>query len=308
MKKRNILILGGNGFIGQNLARSLANEDNVHATVFDRTQLPFTNPNISYIEGDFFNDDDLVRALKGKDCVVHALSTINPSNSNMRYAQAYEKDVLQTIALCDELRKREIELVFLSSGGTVYGEQDIFPIKESANPLPINHYGGLKLCLENFIRVCNRQFKTRFKIARIANPYGPGQDYRKGVGFIDAVLRSALDSTALTVWGDGSIVRDYVHIDDVSRMLRNVIDYEGTYDTFNIGSGIGTSQAEIIRIAKTIFPNLQVHYEKERSVDVKSVILDISRILETDHQEPINIEMGIASYCAYLSNKTIQDR
>lgn len=303
MKKSNILILGGNGFIGQNLAHRLANEGDMSVSVFDRAQPPIVNPNISYIEGDFFNDADLARALEGKDCVVHALSTINPSNSNTMYARAYEKDVLQTIALCDSLRESQAELVFLSSGGTVYGEQDAFPIPESANPLPINHYGGLKLCLENFLRVCNRQFETKFKIARVANPYGPGQDYRKGVGFVDAVLRSALDNTVLTVWGDGSIVRDYVHIDDVSRMLRNIIDYEGSHDTFNIGSGFGTSQNVIIEIVKAVFPDLRVRYEKERSVDVKSIVLDISRILETDHQEPISIEKGIASYCAYLSGK-----
>lgn len=301
MKKSKILILGGNGFIGQNLARHLACKQNTHVSVFDRVRPPATDPNVTYIEGDFFSSDDLIQAIEDADCVVHALSTINPGNSNEAYAQAYEKDVLQTIFLCDELRKRGAGLVFLSSGGTVYGEQTTFPIQESANPLPINHYGGLKLCLENFMRVCNRQFDTKFKIARVANPYGPGQDYRKGVGFVDAVLRSALDNTTLTVWGDGSIVRDYVHIDDVSRMLENIMYYEGPYDTFNVGTGIGTTQNEIIEIAQGIYPTLQVQYEKERSVDVKSIVLDISRILDTDHQEPIGIEEGIVSYCTYLS-------
>lgn len=301
MKANNVLIIGGNGFIGQNLANHLANSKCTHVSVFDRTSPLTTNPDVTYLTGDFFNNHDLWDALEGKDCVVHALSTINPSNSNAKYVQAYEKDVLQTIALCDNLRKRDIQLVFLSSGGTVYGEQTIFPIAESVNPLPINHYGCLKLCLENFMRVCNRQFGARFKIARVANPYGPGQDYRKGVGFIDAVLRSALEETELTVWGDGSIIRDYIHIDDVSRMLKTIIEYEGDYDTFNIGTGIGTSQVEIINIVKNLFPNMQVCFDKERSVDVKKTVLDISRILEINPHTPTNIKEGIISYSKHLT-------
>lgn len=85
--------------------------------------------------------------------------------------------------------KKNIRVIFLSSGGTVYGIQDEQPIVENAIASPINHYGAVKLCIETVIKTFNKQLHTKMIIARISNPYGPGQDYNKGVGFIDAALK-----------------------------------------------------------------------------------------------------------------------
>lgn len=295
----DILILGG-GFIGQNLARRLIKHADAQISVFDRSLPMDPYPGIEYIMGDFFNINDLTHAVEGKSYVVHAISTINPGNSNAAYAQAYEKDVLQTIALCDILKEQGSKLVFLSSGGTIYGEQKLFPIPEDAITSPINHYGGVKLCLENFMRIYNRQFGTDFKIVRIANPYGPGQDYRSGVGFIDAALRCALDGNPLTIWGDGMTVRDYIHIDDACCMIASIMCDEGPFDTFNIGSGIGASQNDIVDIVKGLYPSLVVRYKERRSVDVAKIILDTTRVQSIYPYKLVSLEDGIESYYRYL--------
>ena len=96
--------------------------------------------------------------------------------------EGYKRDFIQTINLCGMLIRQKTNMIFLSSGGTVYGVQEVQPIKETALPVPINHYGSLKLCIENVIRTFNTQLHTKMRIARISNPYGPGQDYHKGVG------------------------------------------------------------------------------------------------------------------------------
>ena len=187
-----ILILGGNGFIGKNLAEYL--KDDYEVFSFDR-EIPnvLDNKKIKYIKGDFFNDTDILPYLKKSDVVVHAISTINPGNSNEKYFFGYKNDFLQSIKLCEWSKQYEFRILFLSSGGTVYGNKEAMPIKEEDLPVPINHYGNLKLCIENTIRTFNRQMGLNNIIARISNPYGPGQDYRKGVGFIDAALKKAIN-------------------------------------------------------------------------------------------------------------------
>lgn len=296
----NILILGGNGFIGRNLCNILA-KDNHNVYAFDLEKQPYPIDNVQYIGGNFFNDNDIEMAVKNKDIVYHAISTINPSNSNKKYMQGYTYDFLQSVKLCEYSLKYGFRLIFLSSGGTVYGKQTVMPIKEETLAIPFNHYGNLKLCIENTIRTFNMQFGTDILIARIANPYGPGQDYSKGVGFIDAALKKALQDETIEIWGDGSVVRDYIYIDDACKMLAALMGYKGQTEVFNISSNSGTSQNEIIQILHKIFPDIKVEYLPARTVDVPQIILDNSRIMEIYTHNYLDIKSGILKYYQYLT-------
>ena len=299
MKK--VLVLGGNGFIGRNLCKALLNK-NYEVYSFDCVSPQTKLEGVTYIEGDFFSDESLKKALEGKDVVYHALSTINPGNSNEKYLFGYQNDFVQTIKLCEMLKNTNTRMIFLSSGGTVYGKQSTLPISETSRPEPINHYGNLKLCLENTINVFRYQQKADFYIVRIANPYGPGQDYRKGVGFIDAVIRHAINNTPVEIWGDGSVVRDYIYIDDVCEYLSLMSEYNGEYNVINISSGIGTSQNDIVKIVKKNYPDLKVKYESRRTVDADEIYLDNSRMKSIKSIELISLEDGINKYCDYIKD------
>ena len=208
-----ILVLGGNGFIGKNLCTYISSMG--HDVIsFDMDYGFRESTKITYVKGDFFQDDDLIPYLKDVDVVFHAISTINPGNSNNKYMQGYTHDFLQSVKLCDLSKQYHFKIIYLSSGGTVYGFQTHMPIDEETLAIPINHYGNLKLCIENTFRTFNKQFNTNVIIARIANPYGPGQDYSKGVGFIDAALKRAIHNQTIEIWGDGTVIRDYIYIDD----------------------------------------------------------------------------------------------
>ena len=296
-----ILVLGGNGFIGKNLCTYISSMG--HDVIsFDMDYGFRESTKITYVKGDFFQDDDLIPYLKDVDVVFHAISTINPGNSNNKYMQGYTHDFLQSVKLCDLSKQYHFKIIYLSSGGTVYGFQTHMPIDEETLAIPINHYGNLKLCIENTFRTFNKQFNTNVIIARIANPYGPGQDYSKGVGFIDAALKRAIHNQTIEIWGDGTVIRDYIYIDDVCHMLASLIYYEGKESVFNISSNSGVSQNEIIKIIHKMVPDISVKYLPARSVDVPAIILNNTKILSVCKEQCMEMEEGITKYYKYLQN------
>ena len=300
--KKKVLVIGGAGFIGSNLSRHLIKND-MEVYCFDMSKPVHEIAGVNYICGDFFDDYILEHALKGMDYVVHALSTVNPGNSNEKYLQGYERDFIQTTKLCKMITDQKIRMIFLSSGGTVYGNQEIQPIVEDALPRPINHYGNVKLCIENTIRTFNYQAHTKILIARISNPYGPGQDFNKGVGFIDAAIKKTIRGEKIEIWGDGNNVRDYIYIDDVCRMLISLFYYQGDYDTFNISSNTGTSQRDVIRMLEEMQLAPQVEYLPARSVDAKKIILNNERIMSIHAVPLVPVEQGIRKYYQWLKKE-----
>lgn len=293
------LVLGGNGFIGRNLVKTLK-ESGTEVYSFDLHIPSKREPGVTYLEGDFFDDYVLKQTICGMDLIYHAVCTMNPGNSNDKFIMGYERDLIQSIKLCDMLRETPVKMVFLSSGGSVYGKQETFPISETALPMPINHYGNLKLAIENAMRVFRYQNHVNFVIARIANPYGPGQDYRKGVGFIDAAIRRALLGETIEVWGSGNVVRDYIYIQDVCDVLAFLGLNDCPYDTVNISSGRGVSQRDILEVIRRHEPDMRVNYEPARSVDAEKVQLSNRRLLKFYHKELIPLEVGIEKYYQYL--------
>lgn len=298
MKKR-ILIIGGNGFIGTNLSYELACQG-YDVTCFDLVTPEKKNDKVKYISGDFFDNDTLEKITDNTDVIIHAISTVNPGNSNIQYMRGYEKDFIQTVHLCRMVIDKGLKMIFLSSGGTVYGNQSVQPIMEDVRPQPINHYGNIKLCIENTIRTFNTQLHTKMLIARISNPYGPGQDYNRGVGFIDATLKKAINKENIEIWGDGTNERDYIYISDACRMIESLIDYNGTDEVFNISINRGVSQNEILDIVRGMGVDVTVNYVEGRSVDAKKIVLDNTRIRNIYNEELISPEEGIRKYYEYL--------
>lgn len=298
------MVLGGNGFIGQNLCNELVRQG-YQVFSFDREMPKREIDGVSYIKGDFFNTGTIEKLLEGKDVVYHAISTLNPSNSATDYMRGYEKDFIQSIKLCELVLQRGIRLIFLSSGGTVYGRQEVQPIREDALPRPINHYGNIKLCIENMLLSFYFQNEADIIIARLANPYGPGQDYTKGVGFIDAAIKKALNGEKIEIWGNGNAIRDYLYIDDAVGMLTALVEYDGENRIFNLGSGEGKSINEVIDIIRGKCPKLECVYMPSRSIDVEKVVLDCTKIRQVYLKKTLGLDEGINKYYQLLSASNI---
>ena len=296
LQGKKVIVFGGAGFIGRALCSALA-KYGAAVTAFDRDPIPECET-IRCIQGDFFDDAQLKAAACDQDLIVHAICTINPGSSVEHYMRGYEKDFVQSAKLCDLAFRQGKRLLFLSSGGTVYGSKST-PLTEDDPKCPINHYGSLKLCIETMIQTFIHA-GADFRIARIANAYGPGQDYRKGVGFIDAAIKKALTGETIEVWGDGSIVRDYIHIDDICHMLCDVLMYDGEEHTFNIGTGEGISQKEILSLIAHRIAEIKITYSLHRIIDTPVVILDTERYQKRFAFKPRDISTGVYDYLEWL--------
>lgn len=299
LQGKKVIVFGGAGFIGHNLCSALAARG-AEVTVFDRSVVP-TCQDMRCIQGDFFDDRQLERAVQGQDMLVHAICTINPGSSVTDYMRGYERDFVQSARLCDLAYQSGNRLLFLSSGGTVYGGKRT-PLREDDPKEPINHYGSLKLCVEDMMQAFMHA-GADFRIARIANAYGPGQDYRKGVGFIDAAIKKALKHEPIEIWGDGSIVRDYIYIDDICHMLCDVLAYDGTDRIMNIGTGKGVSQHDVIRLLRKYIPDIAVEFLPHRSVDKESIVLDMALYKKNFSFVPRSFPEGFHHYYTWLTNQ-----
>lgn len=295
-----VMVLGGSGFIGNAVCQSLA--DAGHRVIsFDVEHPANCDKRISYITGDFFDYRALIESAKRVNCVIHGVSTVNPGNSNVKIEAGYSKDLMQSIRLLEYCAETGKRVIFLSSGGTVYGRATVVPTPEDTPLNPINHYGAVKACIENAMCAFSIQNHAAMLVARISNPYGPGQDYRRGVGFIDAAVRRALAGETIEIWGDGQTIRDYIHISDVARILTALVTYEGDQRVFNIGTGVGSSQIEVLSILQNMGLSPCVKFLPGRTVDIPISILNNSRILPLVQNGFISLESGVKDYVDWLS-------
>jgi UDP-glucose 4-epimerase len=279
----NVLLLGGAGFIGRHLCVALITEG-YHVTAFDilpsggRVDWP-PIAGVRWLAGDFNNVADLESALVGIDLVIHLVSITLPKNSNDNPLYDLQGNVGGTIKLLDTMirKAKPPRIIFLSSGGTVYGVPQQIPIPESHPTEPLCAYGIGKLAIEKYLALYHRLHGLDYYVLRLSNPYGEQQSFRSGQGVISAFLHQALIDEALEVWGDGCVVRDYLYIGDAIQAIQTIIAYKGSERIFNIGSGVGHNLNDLIELTSQLLNrSIPCRYLPARACDVPVNILDIS--------------------------------
>ena len=275
LSKQRCLVLGGSGFIGTNLCKALVSRVG-SLKYFSRS--PIDLEGVEWKKGDFLNNDDLNRAVCDVDVVFHLISTSTPASSNANPSRDAQENVLQTIALLEACRVAQVKkVIFVSSGGTVYGDANVLPTPEGAYEQPICAYGVSKLAIEKYLYLYEKLHGLRTIVLRLSNPYGPFQYARNNQGVIGAFIIKSLKGESIEVWGDGSVVRDYVFISDVTDALIKAASYQGPHRVFNVGSGCGTSVKGIVdELRDQNIINFDVTYKEGRGIDVSKSILDCS--------------------------------
>lgn len=272
-----ILLLGGNGFIGSHLAEALRDRGD-RVVVLDaraaRTEADWSG--IDYRRADPFAPDALDAALAECEVVVHLASTTTPASADLDPAQDAERNLVGTLRLFEAMRRRgRRRIVYLSSGGTVYGTPREMPVPESHPLAPICAYGVVKASVEHYLRIHAEAGLLDPLVVRAANPYGERQSASRAQGFIGIAMARLLADAPLQVWGDGSHVRDFLHVDDLVRLLVDAVhgDVRGV---FNAGGGRGHRLDEVCAlIEQAAGARLRIEHRPARRFDVHAVVLDI---------------------------------
>jgi UDP-glucose 4-epimerase len=276
----NCLVLGGNGFIGSHLVDKLLTEGH-RVRVFDKYEEHYRNPltAVDYCYGDFGNRGLLMEALTDMDIVIHLISTTLPKTSNDDPAFDVQSNVIETLFLLEQCVARKIKkIIFLSSGGTVYGKPSILPIPENSPTWPECSYGVTKLMIEKYLALFNHLHELEYTVLRPSNPYGSRQNPNGIQGAISVFLGKVARREPIQVWGDGKVVRDYIYIDDLVDAVSKAVKIKTRDKIFNIGSGKGASLDEIIEVIYQVTKRDKfVEYQAKRTFDVPEIYLDVSR-------------------------------
>ena len=293
---KRYLVLGGNGFLGRYIVDRLSIDNKVIVADYN-IENSNTNSNVTYKKLNFIDCNDFSEYLEDVDVVIHLISTIIANDNVSNIKKDINDNVFPTIKLLDSMAENNVRSIFfVSSGGTVYGEHDNSPIKESEPINPICNYGIIKSTIENYLNLYNIYYGINYKIVRLANPYSDITKTGKKQGIISIAIDNILEGKQIVIWGDGNDVRDYIYIEDAIDAIVKVINYNGLEKVFNIGTGIGYSINDILNIIKDKL-NLQyidVDYQKPRYCDVKNNILDITKIKSELNWEPkVELHDGI---------------
>jgi UDP-glucose 4-epimerase len=280
---KRCLILGGKGFIGSHLVEALLSLG-MQVRVFGKARAENLiahelRARVEFIEGDFTDPVSVAAALDGCDICFHLISTTIPKTSNESPAYDLQSNVLSTINLLEQARETGLKkIVFLSSGGTVYGIPKYLPIDESHPTDPLCSYGISKLAIEKYLELYHSLYGIDYVVLRVSNPYGERQRLVAAQGAAAVFLGKALKGEKISIWGDGSVARDYFYIGDLICGLMATMNYSGKEHIFNIGSGVPTTLLELIAaIESVVGKKVQLEFLTARSLDVPINVLDINR-------------------------------
>lgn len=272
-----ILILGAGGFIGRNLAQSLAKRG-MPVIAVSRSRGNPSHGLIETVAGDFREPEQFEPLLRRSRAVVHLATTSTPGTSAARPLQEIETNLHFTAALLQALHHHpQVGLLYMSSGGSLYADTTTEPSSESARLQPRSYHGAAKLAAETFISAWSHQVGGNATILRPSNVYGPGQPERQGFGVIPAAFGTLLRGDVMHIWGDGAARRDYIYIDDLVELCVLALSATTTAGvrTFNACSGTSISLNELLSAIESVTgKTLQRTYDQGRAVDASCIAMD----------------------------------
>lgn len=303
-----VLVVGGNGFIGSHLVDALSEAGHA-VTAFDRFSAgtaSYRSTTARMLPGDFLSRSDLEAAVIGQEVVFHFLATTTPATAEADPTLDIRTNVIQTIELLSACAAAGVRQVyFASTGGAIYGPQPLSDFSETDATLPISPYGIGKLAIEHYLRYFGATHGLRSTSLRISNPYGTRQHPNRKQGLIPIALRQILKGKPVVRYGDGSMVRDYIYVDDLVRMIAPLAEVEPLHEVYNLGSGRGSSVSEVLEsIARVTGADFEIREIPTPATFVDRVVLDVERFdAEFGIRVPTALDDGIAATWADMTER-----
>lgn len=287
------LVIGGNGFIGRHVCNLLSNNRRVISvgrSVFPRSK---NNQRWEYVSVNEIKLHDLIK--KDIEIIDLAYST-SPGVNSADFVTDLFTNVKFSLDVFEESLKKDVKkIVIVSSGGTVYGNHGHVSIKEFFQQKPISPYGIIKSTIEQFAFMYYGIYKLPINIVRPSNAYGQDQKTTTGQGFIAAVKNSLKENKPIQVYGDAENIRDYIHVKDVAKGIESVLEHGILGESYNISTGIGTSNIDVINYFKQyVDVSNKISFMPKRLFDVDINILDNTKLKNLHNWSPsITLEQGI---------------
>lgn len=275
------VVIGANGFIGSHLVDALVVAGH-RVRAFDRFssgEPSFESQGVDIMRGEFLSRSDLDQAVAGMDFVFHFLSTTTPATAQDDPTLDIRTNVAQTVELLESCAAAGVEHVyFASTGGAIYGAQDRSEYVETDRTLPVSPYAIGKLTIENYLRYFQAVRGLQSTALRISNPYGTRQHRHKKQGLIPIALRQISLGEPVVKFGDGSMVRDYIFVNDVVQMISQMVGRPHEHDVYNLGSGQGFTVTEVLdSLRRVTGVEFAVEDRPVPVTFVDRVVLDIDR-------------------------------
>lgn len=285
---QHILLLGGSGFIGTNIALSLL-EAGHRITILDRSLINAVAferfpTRCSLICANLL-DFDLVKNVLvkgGFSTVIHLVTNVVPGSSFSEFLMDSDINIKMGFRLLEAIHQAGIpNFIYFSSGGTVYGNNGREINDELAPRNPISLYGWYKSAMEQYIQTYAHHHPFNYAILRPSNPFGYYQNLYGRQGFIAVAMGKILQNEKIEIWGNGNTIRDYIFIEDLSNIITCLIDKGFERVIFNIGTGEGHSLNEIVQHLREVTQQpVFVEYLEARQVDVSTNILNVNAVRE----------------------------
>lgn len=278
------VIFGGGGFIGSAIVDRLL-LDGHELRIFERPRVePYRkfepHEHVEWLAGDLLSIHDVTQAIEGADVVFHLVSTTLPKSSNDDPIYDVQTNLVGTLQMLNAMVVQKVpKIIFISSGGTVYGTPTYLPIDERHPTEPQVSYGITKLAIEKYLQMYERLHGIKAITLRVANPYGERQRIETAQGAVAVFMHRAISGQPIEIWGDGSVTRDYVYISDVAEAFTRAMSYSGSTSVFNVSSGQGTSLNQLMDAIEDVLDIAIVRrYLPGRLFDVPVSVLSNSLI------------------------------
>lgn len=303
---RRVVVLGGAGFIGRATVAMLRERGDAvrvygHARGLARAGDALEGAEL--VAGEIGDAAAVLRAIDGADAVIHLAHSTVPGSSMADPAGDVEANVAGNVRWLARLREASPGLLlFVSSGGTVYGRAQRPLVAEDHPTEPISPYGISKLALEKYVAMFAEAAGVRHLVARPANVYGPGQRLDAGQGVVGVSVSRALRGEPIEIWGTGEVRRDYLYVRDAARALVALLGVEGQETVFNVGSGEGRSVLDIVGALREVLPTPpEVRFAPGRVIDVPDNVLDSTRLRRATGWAPeVSFPEGLAATVAWV--------
>jgi UDP-glucose 4-epimerase len=298
---KTCLVIGGAGFIGSHVTRLLCESGREVVVIGRRAKADrVLHPACRYLSGDY-SDRAFLRSVLKTACEVIdlAYSTV-PKTSFEDPIFDLLSNLPASVGLFQEALAAGVSRVLIvSSGGTVYGPADRLPIREDHPTVPVSPYGITKLATDRYAMMFYRNEGLPVMVVRPANAYGEDQRAGTGQGFIAAAVAAVLSGREIEIYGREGTVRDYIHVSDVAAGIVAALDHGESGEIYNIGTGVGTSNAGIVRMLEEFADEqgitVQTKILPPRHFDVEANILDSTKLRMRSGWAPaVPLEQGVS--------------